>query len=162
MVPGRINITVLAPLVTRVCNMPLERKIRFHRSTGLIFSTVKTASFFKQVLRPVTVGGPSVRADRSYIKTLRSYFSPAPQALPHAAGFSAGLSAAPQAEGASAGLSPAPQALPHAAGFSSGLSAAPQAEGASAGLSPAPQALPAAFLFHPTISDSAIIIILLQ
>ena len=43
-----------------------------------------------------------------------SYLSPAPQALPQAAGFSSGLS-------------PAPQALPQAAGFSSGLSAAPQA-----------------------------------
>jgi len=49
-----------------------------------------------------------------------AYFSPAPQAVPHAAGFS------------SAGLSPAPQALPQAAGFS------------SAGLSPAPQAAPQA------------------
>ncbi len=51
------------------------------------------------------------------------YLSPAPQALPQAAGFS------------SAGLSPAPQALPQAAGFS------------SAGLSPAPQALPQAAVF---------------
>ena len=49
-----------------------------------------------------------------------AYFSPAPQAVPQAAGFS------------SAGLSPAPQALPQAAGFS------------SAGLSPAPQAAPQA------------------
>jgi len=44
-----------------------------------------------------------------------SYLFPAPQALPHAAGFSSGLF-------------PAPQALPHAAGFSSGFSDAPQAE----------------------------------
>ena len=55
---------------------------------------------------------------------LSIYFSPAPQAEPHAAGFS------------SAGLSAAPQAEPHAAGFSSaGLSAAPQAAPQAAGFS---------------------------
>ena len=74
----------------------------------------------------------------------RNYFlSPAPQALPQAAGFSAGLSDAPQA----AGLSDAPQAA--------GLSDAPQA----AGLSDAPQAAAGAaslFLFHPDRFDSAI------
>jgi len=74
-----------------------------------------------------------------------SYLSPAPQALPQAAGFSSGLSAAPQAAGVSAGLSPAP----HAAGFSD----APHA----AGLSDAPQALPAVFSFHPAMFDNAMI-----
>jgi hypothetical protein len=39
---------------------------------------------------------------------LNNYLSPAPQALPHAAGFSSGLSAAPHA----AGLSDAPHAVP--------------------------------------------------
>lgn len=43
-----------------------------------------------------------------------AYLSPAPQAVPQAAGFSVGLS-------------PAPQAVPQAAGFSVGLSPAPQA-----------------------------------
>jgi len=74
-----------------------------------------------------------------------SYLSPAPQALPQAAGFSSGLSAAPHAAGVSAGLSPAPQA----AGFSD----APHA----AGLSDAPQALPAVFSFHPAMFDNAMI-----
>jgi hypothetical protein len=47
-----------------------------------------------------------------------NYLSPAPHALPHAAG--AGLSPAPHAAGASAGFSPAPHAEPHAdAGVSS-------------------------------------------
>lgn len=57
--------------------------------------------------------------------------SAAPQAVPQAAGASAGLSAAPQAvpqaAGASVGLSAAPHAVPQAAGASAGLSAAPQA-----------------------------------
>ncbi len=67
------------------------------------------------------------------------YLSPAPQALPQAAGFSSGLSAAPQA-------------VPQAAGFSSGLSAAPQAvPHAAAGFS-------SVFLFHPNRLESAIII----
>ena len=65
-----------------------------------------------------------------------SYLSPAPQALPQAAGFSSGLSAAPHAAGVSAGLSPAPQA---------------------AGFSDAPQALPAVFSFHPAMFDNAMI-----
>jgi hypothetical protein len=74
-----------------------------------------------------------------------SYLSPAPQALPQAAGFSSGLSAAPHAAGVSAGLSPVPQA----AGFSD----APHA----AGLSDAPHALPAVFSFHPAMFDNAMI-----
>jgi hypothetical protein len=89
--------------------------------------------------------------------------SEAPQAEPHAAGFSAGLSAAPQAAGASTGLSDAPQAEPQAAGFSAGLSAAPQAAGFSAGLSAAPQAVPQeaagaafSFFFQPNKFESAI------
>ena len=65
-----------------------------------------------------------------------SYLSPAPQALPQAAGFSSGLSAVPQAAGVSAGLSPAPHA---------------------AGLSDAPQALPAVFPFHPAMFSNAMI-----
>ena len=63
----------------------------------------------------------------------------APHAVPHAAGFSSGLS-------------PAPHAVPHAAGFSSGLSLAPHA---------VPQAeLVAAsfFLLHPKMFDNAIIL----
>nr|WP_308612162.1 hypothetical protein [uncultured Dialister sp.] len=86
---------------------------------------------------------------RSMLTSVRSYLSPAPQALPQAAGFSFGLSAAPQAAGASAGLSPAPQA----AGFSD----APHA----AGLSDAPHALPAVFSFHPAMFDNAICLYLL-
>ncbi|WP_330508607.1 hypothetical protein [Lachnoclostridium sp. Marseille-P6806] len=89
---------------------------------------------------------------------LCSYLSPAPHALPQAAGFSSGLSPAPQAEpqaaGFSSGLSPAPHAEPQAAGFSE----APQA----AGLSDAPQALPAVFSFHPAIFDNAISLYLLH
>jgi hypothetical protein len=50
-----------------------------------------------------------------------AYFSAAPQALPHAAGFSSGA-AAPQAAGFSSGA-----AAPQAAGFSAGFSADPQA-----------------------------------
>jgi hypothetical protein len=53
-------------------------------------------------------------------------------------------------------LSDAPHAVPHAAGFSSGLSPAPHAAGFSSGLSPAPHAVPhaalvcvSAFLLHP-------------
>jgi hypothetical protein len=90
-----------------------------------------------------------------------SYLSPAPQALPQAAGFSSGLSAAPHAAGVSAGLSPAVASLrlceldvpwtsaEQAAGFSD----APHA----AGLSDAPQALPAVFSFHPAMFDNAMI-----
>jgi hypothetical protein len=70
-------------------------------------------------------------------------------------------------------LSPAPQALPQAAGVSAGSSDAPQAEpqaaGVSAGLSDAPQAVPQAeagtssvFLFHPNKFESAIIYDLLK
>ena len=60
-------------------------------------------------------------------------------------------------------LSPAPQALPQAEGFFAGVSDAPQAAGASEGLSPEPQAVPQAaagavssFLFHPNRLESAI------
>ena len=113
------------------------------------------------------------------------FLSPAPQAVPQAAGFSSGFSAAPQAAGASAGFSAAPQAAgvsagfsaaPQAAGVSAGLSAAPQAAGASAGLSAAPQAAGASaglsaapqaaagafcsssFLPHPNRLESAIVL----
>jgi hypothetical protein len=87
------------------------------------------------------------------------YLSPAPQALPQAAGFSSGA-AAPQAAGFSSGA-----AAPQAAGFSSGA-AAPQAAGFSSGAA-APQAAGFssdtadavfAFLFHPNKLESAIII----
>jgi hypothetical protein len=65
-----------------------------------------------------------------------TYLSPAPHALPQAAGFSAGLS-------------PAPQALPQAAGFSSGLSPPPH---------DVPQAAGASYvLFHPCKFLSAMI-----
>jgi hypothetical protein len=78
----------------------------------------------------------------------------APQAEPHAAGFSAGFSPAPHAEphaaGFSAGFSPAPHAEPHAAGFSSGFLSAPHA---------VPQAALAIFsLFHPAMLNNAIFI----
>nr|WP_231968759.1 hypothetical protein [Thermoanaerobacterium sp. RBIITD] len=66
--------------------------------------------------------------------------SPAPQAEPQAVGFSSGLSAAPQAAGASV--------APQAAGASAGLSDAPQAE---------PQVEAASFLFHPNRLESAIV-----
>lgn len=69
------------------------------------------------------------------------YLSPAPHAVPHAAGFSSGLS-------------PAPHAVPHAAGFSSGLSPAPHAvPHAAAGAA-------SSFLFHPNRFESAIIVYL--
>jgi hypothetical protein len=61
-------------------------------------------------------------------------------------------------------LSPAPHALPHAAGFSSGLSEAPHAAGFSSGLSVAPHAVPhpeagvcSAILLHPNKFESAIL-----
>ena len=44
-----------------------------------------------------------------------NYLSDAPHAVPHAAGFSSGLSAAPHAVPHAAGLSAAPHAVPHAA-----------------------------------------------
>ena len=86
------------------------------------------------------------------------YLSPAPHAVPHAAGFSSGLSpaphAVPHAAGFSSGLSPAPHAVPHAAGFSSGLSPAPHAvPHAAAGAA-------SSFLFHPNRFESAIIVYL--
>ena len=66
-----------------------------------------------------------------------SYLSDAPQAVPHAVGFSSGAAA--------------PQAVPHAAGFSSGAAA--------------PQAVPHAAdfclsssLFHPKMFESAIFV----
>jgi hypothetical protein len=67
---------------------------------------------------------------------------------------------APHAAGFSAGLSPAPQALPHAAGFSAGLSDAPHA----AGFSLAPHAAAGAcsvFCVHPNKFESAINVYLL-
>jgi hypothetical protein len=85
---------------------------------------------------------------REFHEQVNYYLSPAPQALPQAAGFSEGLSEAPQA----AGLSDAPQAA--------GLSDAPHA----AGLSDAPQAVPQAeagaslvFFVHPNKFKSDII-----
>jgi hypothetical protein len=68
-----------------------------------------------------------------------NYLSPAPHALPQAAGFSSGLSEAPHA----AGLSEAP----HAAGLSEAPHAVPQAE-AAAFLD---------FFVHPNKFESAII-----
>jgi hypothetical protein len=76
------------------------------------------------------------------------YLSPAPHALPHAAGFSAGLSEAPHAAGFSAGLSPAP----HAAGLSEPPQDVPQAEAAA----------PSAFFVHPNKFESAILYNLLN
>jgi hypothetical protein len=65
------------------------------------------------------------------------YCSDAPQAVPHAAGFSAGCS-------------DAPQAVPHAAGFSAGCSDAPHA---------VPHAVPACLSsFHPAMFDNAIVV----
>jgi hypothetical protein len=67
---------------------------------------------------------------------------------------------APHAAGFSAGLSPAPQAEPHAAGFSAGLSDAPHA----AGFSLAPHAAAGAcsvFCVHPNKFESAINVYLL-
>lgn len=80
-------------------------------------------------------GSPSFRRPPDNPCTpAQTYLSAAPQAEPHAAGFSAGLS-------------PAPHAEPHAAGFSDGLSPAPHAvPHAAAG---------AASLFHPDKLESA-------
>ena len=69
------------------------------------------------------------------------------------------LSDAPQAVGASAGLS----AESHAVGASAGLSAEPHAAGASAGLSAEPQPVPQAeevpvLLFQPDKFESAIFV----
>jgi hypothetical protein len=73
------------------------------------------------------------------LDTFPSYLSDAPQAVPHAAGFSVGASLAPHA-------------VPHAAGF-------------SVGASPAPHAVPHAalvcspsFLSHPKMFDNAIFV----
>jgi hypothetical protein len=74
--------------------------------------------------------------------------SPAPHALPHAAGFSSGLSEAPHAAGFSAGLSEAP----HAAGLSEPPQAVPQAEDAFA----------SCFFVHPNKFESAIVYDLLD
>ena len=71
------------------------------------------------------------------LSSVTSYLSDAPQAVPHAAGFSSGAAA--------------PHAVPHAAGFSSGAAA--------------PQAVPHAAdfclsssLFHPKMFESAIFV----
>ena len=81
-----------------------------------------------------------------------SYLSPAPQALPQAAGFSSGLSAAPHAAGVSAGFSDAVASL-RLCELDVPWTSAEQA----AGLSDAPQALPAVFSFHPAMFDNAMI-----
>jgi hypothetical protein len=78
--------------------------------------------------------------------------SPAPQALPQAAGFSEGLSAAPQAAGVSAGLSEAPQAAGVSAGLSEPPHAVPQAEDVASSL----------LFVHPNKFESAIIYDLLN
>jgi len=87
------------------------------------------------------------------LSSVTSYLSDAPQAVPHAAGFSSGAAAphaVPHAAGFSSGAA-APQAVPHAAGFSSGAAA--------------PQAVPHAAdfclsssLFHPKMFESAIFV----
>lgn len=82
----------------------------------------------RQPTRPQATGNMDVTRQTAYL-------SPAPQADPHAAGFSSGLS-------------PAPHADPHAAGFSSGLSLAPHAGAGAAGS------------FHPDKFESAMILYL--
>ncbi len=77
-----------------------------------------------------------------------SYLPPAPHALPQAAGFSSGLSAA----GVSAGFSDAVASL-RLCGLDVPWTSAEHA----AGLSDAPQALPAVFSFHPAMFDNAMI-----
>jgi hypothetical protein len=113
--------------------MPLKRKIRFH------FKSNPFEIFCADLSHICKRKFPQSRNFRHHRDI--NYLSPAPQALPQAAGFSSGA-AAPQAAGASVG------------------SAAPQAAGASAGLSPAPQAEPHddALLFHSAMFESAIII----
>ena len=99
------NVAVLAALVAVIGDVPLKRKIRSHGSflsPGRI--SEKTVQVFSEI-RPKRYWGVSFGAD---------YLSPAPHAVPQAAGFSSGLS-------------PAPHAVPQAAGFSSGLSPAPHA-----------------------------------
>jgi hypothetical protein len=99
----------------------------------------------KIALRIITVEQfPADDFCRESYRRSDNYLSPAPQAAPHAAGFSSGLSDAPHA----AGLSDAP----HAAG----LSDAPHA----ASLSAAPHAAAGAFsvfFIHPNKFESAII-----
>jgi hypothetical protein len=128
---------MLAPLVAFVCNVPLKRKIllqtiqpQFCASAGKAPSTFLHCFVFHRLPElflaqfPARDASPGTRRGRLYL-------SPAPQALPQAAGFSSGAAA--------------PQALPQAAGFSSGADA--------------PQAVPgtaSAVLFHPNRLESAI------
>jgi hypothetical protein len=130
---------MLAALIALIRNMPLKRKILFHF-----------------LPRSFSASVPSLAQNSSKWKF---YLSPAPHALPHAAGVSAGLSEAPHAlphaAGVSAGLSEAPHALPHAAGVSAGLSEAPHA------LPHAAAGVVSVFFFHPNKLESAIIIYLL-
>ena len=135
---------MLAPLVTFICNMPLKRKILFHQ-ISLAFPYTFLQLSPKYLSEPMLLDDylifPAASPPGSIcrLEPLISYLSAAPQAEPHADGFSSGSSAAPQAE-------------PHAAGFSSGLSAAPQAEPhADAGVS-------SIFLLHPKRFESAIMI----
>ncbi len=114
------------------------------------------SNYLKQLYAGISLNNPPTFSSRRInclskqdLCLMLSYLSPAPQALPQAAGFSSGLSAAPHAAGFSSGLS----AAPHAAGVSAGLSPAPHA----AGLSDAPQALPTVFSFHPAMFDNAMV-----
>lgn len=88
----------------------------------------------KSVVPNIISQAPAGSRPEPLLGKLLFYLSPAPQAEPHAEGFSSGLS-------------PAPQAEPHAEGFSSGLSPAPQAE---------PPACASFPLFHPKRFESAI------
>jgi hypothetical protein len=125
---------VLTPLVTFIRDMPLKSEILFHLILASLSLSIKIA------LRIIT--GKQFPADdfrRESYEQSDNYLSPAPQALPQAAGSSEGLSDAPHA----AGLSDAPQA----AGFSDAPHAVPQAEAGASSF----------FFVHPNKFESAII-----
>ena len=113
---------MLTPLITFISDMPLKGKIGLHIIVLALYKIGMTEMIFLRT--PDRTIPPGILPGLDYC------LSPAPQAVPQAAGFSSGLS-------------PAPQAVPQAAGFSSGLSPAPQAE-------------PAISLFHAKRLESAI------
>jgi hypothetical protein len=89
---------MFTPLVALVRDMPLKRKILFH--SRFVLSNKRDSR------QASPTGNHNELAD--------NYLSPAPHALPQAAGFSSGLSEAPHAAGFSSGLSDPPHAVPQA------------------------------------------------
>ena len=105
------NVTVLAPLVTFIGDVPLKGEI-FHRKLPLICTSLKSRGCISQAADKLRLFGrcaPTGCPGEAQENQGDHFLSPAPQALPQAVGLG---SAAPQADGFSAGLSPAPQAEP--------------------------------------------------